>query len=234
MVWYNSKRNTWYCLCSKGRVSCIHKCVAKWYLFQTKRDLFITNNSEEDDPHSPVSSDTGESPVSSFEKQSHAYPPVDQDLRQMVRYIYKYKRLPAVLPQTVTKHVSERELLPTELFPKETFCAYCPRSIALLEPIKITGKARILTLTSVIEGLYSFVWIVITFNIALSTLMNCLGFLCNILTTFFAEISTFCRRCPQCNLIYRYQEWSDGLHNYNDHIIMSLQLCLFLRSSIEV
>lgn len=158
------------------------------------------------------------------------YPPANQELGKMVHYIYNYKKLPAVLPVNVTQHISDRELFPTQLFPKETFCTHCPGNISLMEPVMITGKARILTLTSVFEGMYSFVLIQITFLIC----VNIASWLPTVVTTLFAGISTFCRRCPQCNLMYRYQEWSDGLHNYNDHIIISLHLCLFFRGSIKV
>jgi len=47
-------------------------------------------------------------------------------------------------------------------------------------------------------------------------------------------ISTYYRQCPNCEMVYRYQEWSDGIHNFNDHILLSLHLCMFLRNSIQV
>jgi len=34
--------------------------------------------------------------------------------------------------------------------------------------------------------------------------------------------------------MYRYQEFKDQLHNFNDHVLISLNLCLFLRSSLQV
>lgn len=34
--------------------------------------------------------------------------------------------------------------------------------------------------------------------------------------------------------MYHYQEWSEGLHNYNSHIILSLQLCMLLQNLIQV
>ncbi|XP_076843551.1 uncharacterized protein LOC143488617 isoform X2 [Brachyhypopomus gauderio] len=47
------------------------------------------------------------------------------------------------------------------------------------------------------------------------------------------SISTFCKCCYRCGMVYRYQEWSHGLHNYNDHIILDLHLCLYLRASLQ-
>ncbi|TNN01119.1 hypothetical protein fugu_010501 [Takifugu bimaculatus] len=45
--------------------------------------------------------------------------------------------------------------------------------------------------------------------------------------------STFLKKCPKCDLMYHYQEWSEGLHNYNSHIILSLQLCMLLQNLIQ-
>ncbi|KAI4816328.1 hypothetical protein KUCAC02_008655 [Chaenocephalus aceratus] len=45
-------------------------------------------------------------------------------------------------------------------------------------------------------------------------------------TTGVAEgMSTYRKKCLNCSLMYRYQEWEDGHHNYDDHVILSLHLC---------
>lgn len=54
---------------------------------------------------------------------------------------------------------------------------------------------------------------------------------CNLFST---DISTYSRQCPLCKMLYRYQEWTDGLHNFNDHLLLSLELCLFLRENVCV
>ncbi|XP_058628752.1 uncharacterized protein LOC131538714 isoform X2 [Onychostoma macrolepis] len=46
-------------------------------------------------------------------------------------------------------------------------------------------------------------------------------------------VSTYYKLCNKCNLTYRYQEWSDGLHNFNDNVILSLHLCVVLRNSLQ-
>ncbi|XP_077096666.1 uncharacterized protein LOC143748537 [Siphateles boraxobius] len=46
-------------------------------------------------------------------------------------------------------------------------------------------------------------------------------------------VSTYYKLCHKCNLTYRYQEWSDGLHNFNDNVIVSLHLCVVLRNSLQ-
>eukprot|EP00064_Thunnus_orientalis_P014416 superscaffoldBa00002495_g14460 len=80
----------------------------------------------------------------------------------------------------------------------ETVCQDCPGHVSLTEPELITNKARVITVTGVME-----------------------------------DISTFFKKCPNCEMVYCYQEWSEGLHNYNNHAILSLELCLLLRSLIK-
>ncbi len=40
LVDYNAKTNTWNCPCGKGGKSCPHKSIAKWCLYQMKKQLF--------------------------------------------------------------------------------------------------------------------------------------------------------------------------------------------------
>ncbi|XP_031659046.1 uncharacterized protein LOC116356632 [Oncorhynchus kisutch] len=46
-------------------------------------------------------------------------------------------------------------------------------------------------------------------------------------------ISTYRRSCLNCGVIYRYQELEDGVHNFDDHIILSLHLCLMIRNALQ-
>nr|XP_003200180.3 uncharacterized protein si:ch73-341k19.1 isoform X2 [Danio rerio] len=49
LVNYNAKTNTWDCPCSESGNSCLHKSIAKWCLFQMKKQLFKTMpNAEEE------------------------------------------------------------------------------------------------------------------------------------------------------------------------------------------
>nr|XP_020463061.1 HMG domain-containing protein 3-like [Monopterus albus] len=47
------------------------------------------------------------------------------------------------------------------------------------------------------------------------------------------NISTYNKRCPKCHMHYRYQEWRDGLHNFNDHVILTIELCVYMRHSLQ-
>ncbi|XP_030279056.1 HMG domain-containing protein 3-like isoform X2 [Sparus aurata] len=46
-------------------------------------------------------------------------------------------------------------------------------------------------------------------------------------------ISTYRKSCLNCGMIYRYQEWEEGIHNFDDHIILSLHLCLMIRNALQ-
>ncbi|XP_036419883.1 uncharacterized protein LOC118803499 isoform X1 [Colossoma macropomum] len=39
--------------------------------------------------------------------------------------------------------------------------------------------------------------------------------------------------CCRCGMIYRYQEWSDGVHNFDDHTLLSIYMCHFLRNTLQ-
>lgn len=48
------------------------------------------------------------------------------------------------------------------------------------------------------------------------------------------NVKTHYRECPTCAMKYRYTEYEDGIHNFNDYIIFTLHLCLHVRESINL
>ncbi|XP_049337255.1 uncharacterized protein LOC103031382 [Astyanax mexicanus] len=192
MVFYDAQKNSWHCPCVRAKVSCPHKYIAKWLLFQTKKHLFRSVRSTEplDDRTAPEVQEEENGKAESF-----LYPPQGKQLERVVRYILHNKKLPVELPEDLKKPTTDAL---TSLIPFEEFCTECHDQVPLSDPILITTKAKMVTLTSVFEG-----------------------------------ISTFCKRCYKCGMVYRYQEWCQGVHNYNDHIILDLHLCLYLRASLQ-
>lgn len=83
MVTYDKRLNTWHCPCSKPRMSCIHKYMAKWHLFETQRHLFRKVRSTE------MTSENEPEPLP--ENVGITYPPEDKWLRRMVSYIRSSK-----------------------------------------------------------------------------------------------------------------------------------------------
>ncbi|XP_026058982.1 uncharacterized protein LOC113043684 [Carassius auratus] len=48
------------------------------------------------------------------------------------------------------------------------------------------------------------------------------------------DVSTCCKSCHQCGAFFRYQEWKDGIHNFNDRILLDLPLCITIRNMLQV
>lgn len=133
MVTYNSPANTWHCPCAKPRISCVQKNISKWHLFQTKPDVFRTKIA---------------STSPSQQHQDSVYPPSAEDVKQLVQYIYRHKKLPANLPIDLVKPSLTNYI--TELHPTETICTICPGSVYLEKSTIISRNARI-TINGVIE-----------------------------------------------------------------------------------
>lgn len=47
------------------------------------------------------------------------------------------------------------------------------------------------------------------------------------------DIETYCKQCTKCNMYYRYQECKHFVHNFDDHMLLSTELCLFIRSQLK-
>ena len=47
------------------------------------------------------------------------------------------------------------------------------------------------------------------------------------------NLSVYIKRCPSCDFEYRYQEWKDGIHNFNNHLLLSFKLCDLIIQGLE-
>ncbi|XP_041654455.1 uncharacterized protein LOC121517021 [Cheilinus undulatus] len=193
-VTFTLKGRLWHCVCSRGRVPCLHRCIAKWFLLQTKTALLCSSYPNQDTSLN-ISELMEDSPADSYTETA---PGNEDTLKQMAGYIYNQKKLPSLFPEEINRVEPEIQF-PKNLVPAETVCQVCMGHVFLAEPVLITNKAKVVTLTGMTE-----------------------------------DSSTFFRKCPDCQMVYRYQEWSEGLHNYNDHVILSLQLCMLLQNSIKI
>ena len=50
---------------------------------------------------------------------------------------------------------------------------------------------------------------------------------------FLEGIETYFKMCKHCNNYYRYQEFDNGVHNYDDTFLLGIDVCIFLRSAIK-
>ncbi|XP_077406092.1 uncharacterized protein LOC144037980 isoform X2 [Vanacampus margaritifer] len=180
---YDAEKNIWLCPCCKTRQSCIHKAVAKWHLFVTKRELF---------------SKALHLPEIAAVQNVYGYPPDDTRIARMLEYLLVNKKLPADLPHALMEQSRDGRTLgsfPKRLVPRETECVDCEHT--LCEQV-VTSEGKILTSTGVVEG-----------------------------------ITTYRKSCPNCGMVYRYQEWDEGVHNFDDHIILSLHFCVMVRNALQ-
>ncbi|KAM4584951.1 uncharacterized protein PAE49_004353 [Odontesthes bonariensis] len=77
MVTYKTRENTFHCPFAKTSKSCGHKNVAKWSLFQTRRELFVTE---------PFSSETS--------PESPPFFPPALEMKRNKRYVYEGEHIP--------------------------------------------------------------------------------------------------------------------------------------------
>lgn len=139
---FNIDRNMWHCPCTKPHISCFHKSIAKWHIFQTHRDLIEPSESSS---CSKDASRTGKGKSTNRNSAKSA----QGDIKRSVDYIYTQKKIPAELPEDLTNTVCE---FPAHLFPVETTCEVCPRCPGLEESECITEQAKIVTMLGVADG----------------------------------------------------------------------------------
>ncbi|XP_070557881.1 uncharacterized protein [Ptychodera flava] len=51
--------------------------------------------------------------------------------------------------------------------------------------------------------------------------------------SFSKDITVYVKSCPSCHVTYRYQEFSDGIHNYNNKVFLTHRLCLWLKANVK-
>ncbi|XP_039594320.1 uncharacterized protein LOC120516601 isoform X2 [Polypterus senegalus] len=187
MVMYDTQKDSWHCHCVTAGISCPHKDIAKWFLFQVERQLFMTANSSK--------------PAEVLKPEEFVAQTRDtikmEKLKRTIKYVFDKKKYPANLPESVIRP-SFVPLPPKHLVPSEIFCSECTSHVPLSDPILITSKAKIVSLTAVYE-----------------------------------DVSTYYKTCLSCGMDYRYQEWEQGIHNFDNYILMGLHFCLYLRASLQ-
>lgn len=145
MVTYDKKRNTWHCPCAKARRSCPHKAIAKWHLNQTHSCLFQKVRSTDTDVATTHLTDTGSAVLEDHDQ----YPPEGKNLASLVQYLLTSKKIPAKLPKDICSMTTN---FPKHLVPLDTTCHHC--DVPLLDPMLISQKAKIVTVSGTIEGMY--------------------------------------------------------------------------------
>ena len=47
------------------------------------------------------------------------------------------------------------------------------------------------------------------------------------------DVNVFVKKCSKCDTVVRHQEYQTNLHNYNNHLFLTITLCSWLRNSIQ-
>ena len=56
----------------------------------------------------------------------------------------------------------------------------------------------------------------------------------NPLYLLLTDVSTFYKRCNECDMWFRYQEFDEGIHNFDDKHIFTISLLRFMREYVKV
>ncbi|XP_067227090.1 uncharacterized protein [Chanodichthys erythropterus] len=120
IVTFDTHSGKWHCPCrgSKPRLSCVHRCVCMWWVFQ-EHPSWLKDNSiaspEEIEDIEENEEDRDDDRKPSNETASAVI--------KMTEYLMRCKKIPETLPQESTV----REMvIPQSFVPKETKCPYCP------------------------------------------------------------------------------------------------------------
>ena len=143
VVAYDTQTGKWSCACSRAKVSCLHKAMSKWFLYQQDSALLRQSPQVSEDE-----TETGEEVADSQEPPLAAgslYPPTGKALEDVIVYQLASKKIPAAI------HRHDKEDLPSELVPREMECHRCNNP--LRGPIKITGRAIIIGITTCTTGM---------------------------------------------------------------------------------
>ena len=147
IVSYDSQMGHWSCRCCRAKISCIHKAVSKWFLYQ-EDEICLESSGDEEQVLDQEDDEANLANLETISNQSgkacHSYPPSGKGFCDMVFYQLDTKRIPADVPM---RHL---EVLPSTLEPREQECCHCKN--ALSGPYQITARAMIIDLTKVKKG----------------------------------------------------------------------------------
>eukprot|EP00112_Aurelia_sp_Birch-Aquarium-sp1_P023018 Seg6701.2 transcript_id=Seg6701.2/GoldUCD/mRNA.D3Y31 product="hypothetical protein" protein_id=Seg6701.2/GoldUCD/D3Y31 len=201
IVTYSISKQQLDCRCGLNRCFCLHKAMALWHLYQTEKignpvDVGGEMGSEHDSmSEEEYNRDTVKEIGPAEELDTILYPPESEDAAiKMMNYMKTHKSV--LYPPLEWHKTLDPKELPVCYKPTELQCHEC--NDILSGPFKITNKAKIVTMTSVVEG-----------------------------------VETYFKICKRCNNYYRYQEFDDGVHNFDDTFLLGIDLCIFLRASTK-
>ena len=143
VVSYDTQIAKWSCACCRAKVSCIHKAVSKWFLYQQDSALLRRSPQVSEDEI-----ETGDVVADSQEASLAAgclYPPTRKALEDVIIYQLTSKNIPTSIQR------NDNYDFPSVLVPKEIECHWCKNPLS--GPIKITRRAIIIGITTCKTGM---------------------------------------------------------------------------------
>ena len=218
------KSYTLDCKCCARKRGCLHKRMSLWHLSEVWPGLVeqpagSKEGEEVSDQEMDVSSTAEAEPTSNQGTAS---------LQAVLEYELQHKRIPPeVTPQKLKSRIDA-------ISPTETVCPLGNEHPQLITEISTTN-AKLIDLAECRDGNCCCTQHCIVCGFPDKSLLCIdlyIGPCC--LVCLLLGIHVYVKTCPVCMASFRYQEHTDGLHNFNNALLLSLDLCLFLRTNLQV
>ena len=206
VVTFDTEEKTFTCQCSNQSRYCTHKALAKWFVWQEVPDLISSTPNSEESRERP--------------------PRHDRATSFLFEYLTSTKKIPEKIPTEVLKEFSQKHLDTFTVIPSEGSCHRCNGGLAS-EIAK--QRSRIVLMNKVIEGNGTFSFQMFNNSHVILYLKTYL-----VLSFYSSDVTVYHKICPRCHISYRYQEWTQGIHNYNNSLFIGLDVCTFIRAGLLV
>ncbi|XP_028411987.1 uncharacterized protein LOC114534719 [Dendronephthya gigantea] len=206
VVSFDKEGSSFHCKCCRSRRSCVHKSLVKWALSQWHREALglVRITSNEEEE--------------GHMEDGNALPDLERDIGGDMQEVLLPNQSGKFYPPIGDNAVK----LVRYLFSEKKIPAKLPLSLTVQKDDFITSLCPVET-SCLYCNLPLSEPVCITRNAKIVTLKG-----------IIEGVSVYVKFCDECKLPYRYQEFSDGVHNFNDNWILSLGLCDMLRKHLQV
>ena len=198
------------CKCSGSRRSCVHKCIVKWYLMQEESNYPISTQTDTEEDDDMV--------IDGFHENA----------RDNETQFLNNEELQS--SQLIVTNADEILYPPTgEILNNLVDYLFHEKSITS-EKIDIsTVKKHLHPVTLYPKEKVCFKC---GHTLGKPVLISKSAKLYN-MDGVIENCKTFLKFCKNCSQVTRYQEYEDGIVNYDDHTLLSLHLCVHIRYSVQ-
>ncbi|KAK3731073.1 hypothetical protein QZH41_012181 [Actinostola sp. cb2023] len=210
-VTYDSNQHVWFCKHVSGSQSCIHKTIVKWYMAETKQfpGHLMSSLSQEVDNDDCDTNEVDHETISEPDMCSNG----TEDVSAITRKQYPPQ---GNMAEEMTKYMLSYKRIPVSMpVSLKSGASAFPRRLVPSE----THCSRCPDHPQPTEPF---------------AVTKCAKLLTTTQVGLITGIEVCVKFCPRCNLPYRYQEFNDGVHNFNDFWIFSLGFMDLIRQFFKV